>query len=85
MSVSQLTPGPLPPARRTAMWRAARRAVAALRAAHHEQTRMWEAWWQSSRAAAPQAGPLTWVRTLDGPRLAGTHLPVPGDAADGRP
>jgi len=81
MTASQHTPA----ARRSAVW-AVRRVARALRAAHDEQVRMWEAWPQENRAAVPQAGPLSWVLTLDGYRLAGSHLPVPDDAAaDGRP
>jgi hypothetical protein len=71
--------GPL----RAAVWRAARRAAAALKHVHDEQTLMWELQWQSSRAAVPETSPLTWVPTLDGPRLAGSHLPVPDDTTAG--
>lgn len=63
--------------------RAARRVVAVLRYIHHEQTHMWELTWQASRAAVPETGPLTWVPTLDGNRLAGSHLPVPDDTRTG--
>jgi hypothetical protein len=49
-----------------------------------EQITMWEAWWQANRAAVPQTGPLTWVLTLDAPRLAGSHLPAPDVPAPGR-
>ena len=62
-----------------AAWRAARRAASALRAIQDEQVRMWEALWQANRASGPEAGPLTWVLTLDGNRLAGSHLPAHGD------
>jgi hypothetical protein len=61
------------------MWRAARRAAAALWALQEEQGRMWEIWCQANRATAPAAGPLTWVLTLDGYQLAGSHLPAPRD------
>jgi hypothetical protein len=65
------------------LWRAARRAAAALRHIHNEQTVMWELRWQASRAAVPETGPLTWVPTLDGKRLAGSHLPVPDETRAG--
>src|SRR5262249_45977526 len=51
--------------------------AAALWAMQEEQGRMWDAWWQASRAAMPDSGPLTWVLTLDGYRLSGSHLPPP--------
>ena len=41
---------------------------------------MWELWWQASRESAPSTGPLRWVLTLDGHRLAGSHLPAPHHA-----
>lgn len=44
---------------------------------------MWELWWQANRATVPSDGPLTWVLTLDGHRLAGSDLPVPPNAATG--
>ncbi|HYB49378.1 MAG TPA: hypothetical protein VED20_18810 [Streptosporangiaceae bacterium] len=43
---------------------------------HDEQLYAWEAWCQANRPAVPEEGPLTWVRTLDGYRLAGGHLPA---------
>ena len=61
--------------------RAVRRVARALRAVQDEQARMWEAWWQANRAVAPEAGPLTWVLTLDGHRLAGSDLPGPAGTA----
>jgi hypothetical protein len=66
------------------LWRAVRRAATALRHAHREQTLIWELWWQANRATVPSAGPLRWVLTLDGRRLAGSHLPAPhhADARD---
>lgn len=68
-----------PPARRwpRAARQAIRRAARALRAVQDEQVHMWEAWWQANRAAVQETGPLTWVLTLDGHRLAGHHLPAP--------
>jgi len=66
--------------------RAVRRAATLLLAVHAEQARMWEIWWQANRVSVPDSGPLTWVLTLDGHRLAGGYLPAPGDAeAGGRP
>gem|GEM_PF-6928335 len=62
---------------------AVRRGAAALGPTRAEQITMWEAWWQANRAAVPQTGPLTWVLTLDGPRLAGSHLPAPDVPAPG--
>ena len=56
--------------------RAIRRAAAALRNVNDQQTLMWETWWQANRATVPETGPLTWVMSLDGRRLAGRHLPV---------
>jgi hypothetical protein len=69
------------PARRRlwAVWRAARRVAQVLRTVQDEQVRMWEAQWQASRTAVPETGPLTWVLTLDGHKLAGRHLPAPSD------
>jgi hypothetical protein len=66
-----------------AVWRAARRAAAALWAIHHEQVLMWELFCQSSRVAGERTGPLAWTPSLDGPRLTGSHLSVPGDAGTG--
>lgn len=64
-----------------AVWRTARRAVAALRVIHDEQVLMWELFWQSSRVAVDRAGPLAWQASLDGPRLIGSALPTPKDAS----
>jgi hypothetical protein len=41
---------------------------------------LWELWWQASRDTVPSTGPLRWVLTLDGHRLAGSHLPAPHHA-----
>jgi len=46
--------------RRSAAWRAVRRAAGALRHIHREQALMWELWWQANRASAPSTGPLRW-------------------------
>jgi hypothetical protein len=69
--------------RAAAVWRAARRASAALRAIHDDQVLMWELFWQSSRVAVERTGPLAWTPSLDGQRLTGSHLPLPGDASTG--
>jgi hypothetical protein len=65
--------------------RAVRRAFAALGYTHAEQILMQEAWWQVNRAAVPETGPLAWVLTLDGYRLAGSHLPAPAAPAPAAP
>lgn len=68
------------------VWPAMCRAAALLLTVHGEQARMWEIWWQANRATVPGLGPLTWVSTLDGYRLAGGHLPAPcGTGTGGRP
>jgi hypothetical protein len=61
------------------LWRAARRAAAALRAIHDEHVLAWELLWQSSRVPVERAGPLAWTPSLDGPRLTGRHLPSPDE------
>ena len=67
--------------RAAAVWRAARRAAAALRAVHDEQVLACELFWQSSRVAVERTGPLAWTPSLEGPRLTGSHLPIPGDTS----
>ena len=79
MTASQHTPRPLC----AAAWRAIRRAVAALRHVNDQQTLMWETWWQANRATVPETGPLTWVMSLDGRRLAGRHLAAADDTRTG--
>ena len=71
------------PARRlaAALWRARPRATAALRAIHDEQVLAWELFWRSNRVAVERTGPLAWAPSLDGPRLTGSHLPIPGDTS----
>ena len=44
---------------------------------------MWQLWWQASRASAPTTGPLRWVLTLDGHRLADSHAPAAHHAHSG--
>ena len=67
------------------LWLVVRTAIRAVGMAHHEQVRMWECILQTSGAAPlSAAGPLRWVRSLDGYRLAGSHVPAPDPAATGR-
>ena len=46
------------------LWRAARRAAAALRAIHDEQVLMWELFWQCNRVAVERTGPLACTPSL---------------------
>ena len=67
------------------LWLAVRMAIRAVRMAHHEQVRMWECIMLTSGAAPlTVAGPLRWVRTLDGYRLDGSHLPARDPGGTGR-
>jgi hypothetical protein len=66
--------------RRPAIWRAVRGVAAALRTLRRENTLGWELWWQANRATVSRTGPLTWVLTLDGHQLVGSHLPTPPSA-----
>ena len=67
------------------LWLAARTVIRAVTMAHHEQVRMWECILLTSGAAPlTAAGPLRWVRSLDGDRLAGSHLPAQDRAETGR-
>ncbi len=61
-------------ASRTSWWRALRRSARAIRDFNDEQVWMWERILLSSRTLVPSEGPLTWIRTLDGSRLAGSGL-----------
>ena len=59
------------------LWLAVRTVIRVVTMAHHEQVRMWECILETSGTAPlTAAGPLRWVRSLDGYRLAGRHLPV---------
>jgi hypothetical protein len=59
------------------LWLAVRTAIRAVRMAHHEQVRMWECVLLTSGAAPlTAAGPLRWIPSLGGDRLAGSHLPA---------
>lgn len=69
--------------RQSAAWRPVRHAAVALRRIHREQALMWELWWRANRASAPTTGPLRWVLTLDGHRLAGSHVPAAHHASTG--
>jgi len=74
----------LPPViRRPALRRAVRAVARALRTVYHEQTRMWEVWCLTSRVPVDREGPLAWTPGLDGPRLTGSQLPIPDNAAAG--
>ena len=59
------------------LWAAVRAVIGAARLAHDEQVRMWECVLLTSGAAPlTAAGPLRWVSSLSGYRLAGSHLPA---------
>jgi hypothetical protein len=67
------------------LWLAVRMVIRAARMAHHEQVRMWECVLLTSGAAPlTAAGPLRWVPSLGGDRLAGSHLPAPDPTETGR-
>ena len=66
------------------LWLAARAVIRAVTMAHHEQVYAWECVLLTSGAAPlTAAGPLRWVRSLDGYRLAGRHLPAQDPAETG--
>ena len=67
------------------LWLAVRTVIRAVRLAHDEQVRMWECVLETSGAAPlSAAGPLRWVRSLDGYRLAGSHVPTQDPGETGR-
>jgi hypothetical protein len=67
------------------LWLAVRAVIRAVTMAHHEQVRMWECLLLTSGAAPlTAAGPLRWVPSLDGHRLAGSHLPAQDPGETGR-
>ena len=67
------------------LWPVIRMVIRAAGMAHDEQVRMWECVLLTSGAAPlTAAGPLRWVRSLDGYRLAGSHLPARDPAETGR-
>jgi hypothetical protein len=58
-------------------WLAVRKVIGAVRTANDEQVYMWERFLLSSRAVPLEpTGPLRWVPSLDGYRLAGSYLPA---------
>jgi hypothetical protein len=62
-----------------------RTVIRAAQMALREQVRMGECVLQTSGAAPlTAAGPLRWVRSLDGYRLEGSHLPAQDTAETGR-
>jgi hypothetical protein len=59
------------------LWLAVLTVIRAVKMAHHEQVSMWECVLLTSGAAPlTAAGPLRWVPSLSGYRLAGSHLPA---------
>ena len=67
------------------LWLAVRTVSRAVTMAHHEQVSAWECILLTSGAAPlTAAGPLRWVRSLDGYRLAGRHLPAQDPAETAR-
>ena len=67
------------------LWRAVRPVIRAVQMAHHEQAYAWECILLTSGSAPlTAAGPLRWVRSLDGYRLVGSHLPAQDPAEPGR-
>jgi hypothetical protein len=69
-------------------WRlrlAVRTVIRAVKMAHHEQVSMWECILLTSGAAPlAAAGPLRWVPSLGGYRLAGSRLPAQDPSKTGR-
>lgn len=64
---------------------AVRTAIRAVRMAHDEQVRMWECVLETSGAAPlSAAGPLRWVRSVEGYRLVGSHVPAQEPSETGR-
>ena len=64
---------------------AVRTVFLAVAMAHNEQVRMWESVLETSGVAPlTAAGPLRWVRSLDGYRLVGSHVPAQDPAETGR-
>ena len=67
------------------LWLAAWTVIRAVRMAHDEQVHMWECILLTSGAAPlTGAGPLRWVPSLGGYRLAGSHLPAQDPSETGR-
>ena len=63
-------------------WRAVCRAARAFSRLHAEQVYGWEVWAQVNRTSVPAEGPLRWVPTLHGRRLAGSELPASTGAGE---
>ena len=64
---------------------AVRTVIRAVKMAHHEQVYAWECILLTSGAAPlTAAGPLRWVPSLGGYRLAGSHLPAQDPSQTGR-
>lgn len=74
MTAVQRRPERRPAPRSSLAW-ALRRAARVIRDCHNEQVYMWECFHLANRTLAPDSGPLRWAGTLDGYRLAGSHLP----------
>jgi hypothetical protein len=67
------------------LWLAVRTVIRAVRMANDQQVSMWECVLLTSGVAPlTAAGPLRWVRSLDGYRLAGSHLPAQDPSKTGR-
>ena len=67
------------------LWLAVRTVIRAVKMAHHEQVCMWECVLLTSGAAPlTAAGPLRWVPSLGGYRLAGSHLLAQDPSETGR-
>ena len=59
------------------LWPAVGTVIRAVTMAHDQQVSIWECVLLTSGAAPlSAAGPLRWVRSLDGHRLIGSHLPA---------
>jgi hypothetical protein len=67
------------------LWLVVRMVSRAAAMAHHEQVRMWECILETSGAAPlTAAGPLRWVRSVDGYRLEGSQVPAQDLSQTGR-
>jgi hypothetical protein len=67
------------------LWLVVRTVIRAVTMAHHEQVRMWECVLETSGAAPlTAAGPLRWVRSVDGYRLEGSQVPAQDLSQTGR-
>ena len=67
------------------LWLVVRTIIRAVAMAHDEQVRMWESILETSGAAPlTAAGPLRWVRSVDGYRLEGSQVPAQDLSQTGR-